>query len=77
MRQASFALEQKKYLSLSKQCGQPRRTLPRQFARIGFFTIKRPEDLPRVLTQALKDRLSLGKKTEKPVQLDLFSAPSP
>lgn len=79
VRQASFALEQKKYLFLYQSSVDNHAVLwPRQFSnKSRVFTIKKPEDLPRVLTQAMKDRLSLGKKSEKPVQLDLFSAPSP
>ncbi|MDD3058390.1 MAG: DNA-processing protein DprA, partial [Sphaerochaeta sp.] len=79
VRQASFALEQKKYLFLYQSSVDNHAFLwPRQFANQSrVFTIKKPEDLPRVLTQAMKDRLSLGKKVQKPVQLDLFSAPSP
>jgi DNA processing protein len=73
VRQAAFALEQKKYLLSTKAAGQPQHLWPRQFANQSrVFVIKKSQDLPRLLNQAKKTREGVGKPKQKAVQLNLF-----
>lgn len=74
VRQAAFALEQKKYLFIYQSSVDNRSVLwPRQFANQSrVFVIKKSQDLPRLLNQAKKTRDAVGKPKEKPRQLDLF-----
>lgn len=75
VRQASFALEQKKYLFIYQSSVDNHSVLwPRQFnGKPRVFVVKKPNDVPRVLEKALKSKASLDKTEEKSVQLDLFS----
>jgi DNA processing protein len=74
VRQAAFALEQKKYLFIYESSVDNHSVLwPRQFANQSrVFVIKKSQDLPRLLTQAKKTREGVGKPKQKAVQLDLF-----
>ncbi len=74
VRQAAFALEQKKYLFIYQSSVDNHSVLwPRQFANQSrVFIIKKSQDLPRVLNQAKKTREGVGKPRQKAVQLDLF-----
>ncbi len=74
VRQAAFALEQKKYLFIYESSVDNHSVLwPRQFANQSrVFIIKKSQDLPRVLNQAKKTREGVGKPRQKAVQLDLF-----
>jgi DNA processing protein len=79
VRQATFALEQKKYLFVYQASVDNRSILwPRQFAdKPRVFVVKKGPDIPRVLASALDQKARVGKKTvdkeENPLQLDLFS----
>ncbi|WP_320127724.1 DNA-processing protein DprA [uncultured Sphaerochaeta sp.] len=79
VRQASFALEQKKYLFLYQGSLDNQAILwPREFAgKPRVFIVKKAPDIPRLLAKALEMKASVGKtsceKEEKPLQLDLFS----
>ncbi|MGE4583490.1 MAG: DNA-processing protein DprA [Sphaerochaeta sp.] len=79
VRQASFALEQKRYLFIYQESVDNQSVLwPRQFAgKSRVFVIKKPQDLPRLLNQALKNKDGVGKPKQKAVQLDLFGSGSP
>lgn len=74
VRQAAFALEQKKYLFIYQGSVDNHSVLwPRQFANQSrVFVIKKSQDLPRLLNQAKKTREGVGKPKEKNLQLDLF-----
>ena len=74
VRQATFALEQKKYIFIYQGSLDNHSILwPRQFAnKSRVFVIKKSTDLPRVLTQAMKRKASVGQPKEKVVQLQLF-----
>jgi DNA processing protein len=79
VRQASFALEQKKYLFVYQASVDNRSVLwPRQFAdKPRVFVVKKGQDIPRILAKALDQKASvqkkIGNKEEKSLQLDLFS----
>jgi DNA processing protein len=74
VRQAAFALEQKKYLFIYQSSVDNHSILwPRQFANQSrVFVIKKSQDLPRLLNQAKKTREGVGKPKQKAVQLNLF-----
>ena len=74
VRQATFALEQKKYIFIYQGSLDNHSILwPKQFAnRSRVFVIKKSADLPRVLAQAMKRKDSVGKPKKSAVQLDLF-----
>ncbi len=76
VRQASFALQQKKFLFIYQSSVDNHSVLwPRQFANQSrVFTIKKSQDIPRILSKAVETKLSVGKPKEKVVQLDLFSS---
>ncbi|MDY0287684.1 MAG: DNA-processing protein DprA [Sphaerochaeta sp.] len=73
VRQASFALEQKKYLFLyQSSLDNPTSLWPKEFAyRPRVFVVKHASDIPRVLEKAVRSRLEVGKVVQKSVQLDL------
>lgn len=73
VRQASFALEQKKYLFLYQSSLDNHSFLwPKEFAnRPRVFVVKQASDIPRVLEKAVKTREQVGKVEQKSVQLDL------
>ena len=75
VRQASFALEQKKYLFIYQNSVDNQSVFwPRQFnGKPRVFVVKKPQDIPRVLEKALKSKDTLGKTEKKSMQLDLFS----
>ena len=79
VRQASFALEQKKYLFVYQSSVDNRSVLwPRQFAdQPRVFVVKKSQDIPRLLAKALDQKARMrekkGNREEKPLQLDLFS----
>ncbi|MDT4761348.1 DNA-processing protein DprA [Sphaerochaeta sp. PS] len=75
VRQASFALEQKKYLFIYQSSVDNHSFLwPKQFAnKPRVFVVKHATDIPRVLEKAVKTKEQVGKVTQKSVQLDLFS----
>ena len=74
VRQAAFALEQKKYVFIYQGSVDNHSVLwPRQFANQSrVFVIKKSQDLPRLLNQAKKTRDGVGKHKGKALQLDLF-----
>ncbi|MDD4573053.1 MAG: DNA-protecting protein DprA [Sphaerochaeta sp.] len=73
VRQAAFALEQKKYLFLYQSSLDNHSFLwPKEFAnRPRVFVVKQASDIPRVLEKAEKSRSQVGKVSQKSVQLDL------
>lgn len=73
VRQAAFALEQKKYLFLYQSSLDNHSFLwPKEFAnRPRVFVVKQASDIPRVLEKAEKSRQQVGKVVQKSVQLDL------
>lgn len=73
VRQAAFALEQKKYLFLYQSSLDNHSFLwPKEFAnRPRVFVVKSASDIPRVLEKAEKSRQLVGKVVQKSVQLDL------
>lgn len=73
VRQAAFALEQKKYLFLFQNSLDNHSFLwPKEFAyRPRVFVVKKGNDIPRVLEKAVKSREQVGKVVQKSVQLDL------
>ncbi len=73
VRQAAFALEQKKYLFLYQSSLDNHSSLwPKEFAyRPRVFVVKKAEDIPRVLEKAVKSKLEVGKVVQKSVQLEL------
>ncbi len=73
VRQATFALEQKKYLFLYQQSVDNQSVLwPKQFAnQQRVFTVKRSQDLPRLLDKALLNKAEVGKLKDTTVQLEL------
>lgn len=73
VRQAAFALEQKKYLFLYQSSLDNHSFLwPKEFAyRPRVFVVKQAADIPRVLEKAEKSRKQVGKVAQKSVQLDL------
>ncbi len=73
VRQAAFALEQKKYLFFYQSSLDNHSFLwPREFAnRPRVFVVKQAGDVPRVLEKAEKSRQQVGKVVQKSVQLDL------
>ncbi|MGB4407319.1 MAG: DNA-processing protein DprA [Sphaerochaeta sp.] len=75
VRQAAFALEQKKYLFLYQSSLDNHSFLwPKEFAnRPRVFVVKQASDIPRVLEKAVKRCEQVGKVVQKSVQLDLFS----
>jgi len=75
VRQASFALEQKKYLFIYQSSVENRSVFwPRKFANESrVFVIRKSEDIPRILKKAMETKRTVGKPKEKAVQLDLFA----
>ena len=73
VRQAAFALEQKKYLFFYQSSLDNHSFLwPKEFAnRPRVFVVKQASDIPRVLEKAEKSRRQVGKVVQKSVQLDL------
>jgi len=73
VRQASFALEQKKYLFIYQSSLDNHSFLwPKEFAgRPRVFVVTHASDIPRVLEKAVKARDQVGKVVKKSVQLDL------
>ncbi len=73
VRQAAFALEQKKYLFFYQSSLDNHSFLwPKEFAnRPRVFVVKQASDIPRVLEKAIKSRDLVGKVMQKSVQLDL------
>ncbi len=73
VRQAAFALEQKKYLFFYQSSLDNHSFLwPKDFAnRPRVFVVKQASDIPRVLEKAVKTREQVGKVVQKSVQLDL------
>ncbi len=63
VRQASFALEQKKYLFIYQSSVENRSILwPRKFANQSrVFVIRKSEDLPRILKKAMEDKTNCWK----------------
>ncbi len=75
VRQAAFALEQKKYLFIYQSSVDNNSILwPRRFANQSrVFVIRKSEDLPRILKKAMETKRTVGKPKEQAVQLDLFA----
>ena len=75
VRQATFALEQKRYIFIYQGSVDNHSILwPRQFAnKSRVFVIHKSGDIPRVLAQAMKRKASVGKPKDAFVQLQLFS----
>jgi len=73
VRQAAFALEQKKYLFFYQSSLDNHSFLwPKEFAnRPRVFVVKQASDIPRVLEKAEKSRQQVGKVVQKSVQLEL------
>ncbi|HKL60534.1 MAG TPA: DNA-processing protein DprA [Sphaerochaeta sp.] len=73
VRQAAFALEQKKYLFFYQSSLDNHSFLwPKEFVnRPRVFVVKSASDIPRVLEKAEKSRQQVGKVVQKSVQLDL------
>ncbi|WP_319758175.1 DNA-processing protein DprA [uncultured Sphaerochaeta sp.] len=75
VRQASFALEQKKYLFIYQSSIENRSILwPRKFAgQSRVFVIRKSEDLPRILKKAMETKRTVGRPKDPAIQLDLFA----
>lgn len=76
VRQAEFALQQKKYLFIYESSLENKGIhWPRQFANQSrVFTVNQPKDVPRLLHEAKRLKMGIGKTYTRPkaVQLELF-----